>query len=108
RTFWARAFGESLGDGQHAGGPRTVVVRAVEDAITGADLFHADVVVVRADGDVFVFEYRVAAIEHGHDILRRGGLCVNRNSEARVLRRAEFECVGVFCRSGGLEDRLTV
>ena len=65
----ARPDGERLGDLQDRDRARPVVVGAVVDFAIVARL---QVVVVRAEDDVFVFQLRVGAFEDADDVLRRG------------------------------------
>src|SRR5690606_11523405 len=61
---------EGFGASEHSSGPGTVIVRAVPYlVIAGCIFIYADVVIVCADGDHFVFEHGVAALPNGCDLL---------------------------------------
>ena len=72
RAFRAHfGFCQSFGNRQHGNRSRTVVIRAVEDFVIARRVrVRADVIVMCADGDIFVFQNRIAAFPDGDDILR--------------------------------------
>ncbi len=55
-----RAFGKCLSNGHYRYGPTAVVVGAVRYLVrAGSEGVHSDVIVMRPDGNIFIFQDRV-------------------------------------------------
>ena len=66
---FGRALGISARDGEQAGRAGAIVVRAVVHVVAiGQRRAEADVIEVRADDDVFVFQHGIAAFEDADDV----------------------------------------
>ena len=105
-----RAFRISVRHGQQAGGAGPIVVRAVVDVVAVRQRrAQADVIQMRADDHVFVFQHRVAAFENADHVLAVIRLRSSAASFRLIfLRRVQLERILLGVRPGAIENLLRV
>ena len=79
-----------FGHSQQRSRSRPIVIRAIANRIGRARRADADVIVVRANRDVFILQNRVAAFPNCDDVLRHGMFAFDSDGDSDVLR-SEFE-----------------
>src|SRR5262249_37139156 len=103
-AFRPRASRKSLRQGERRDRPRPVVVSAVVYRVAVDRRSDADVVVMRADGDVFIFQNRIAPFENRDHVLRGGRRGFERDREAHFLVGLELKRLDRVVRGGAVEN----
>src|SRR5690606_16420709 len=108
RALRPRPLGHGFGDSKHGDRPRPIIVGSAVDCIAARLVPDADVIVMRANGEVLILEPRVAAFEYPDDVLRLGLLQFDAHVDGQLLAGAEVEGGDGFIARYGFEHRAAI
>src|SRR5262249_28477198 len=103
-AFRARASRKRLRQGERRDRSRPVVISAVVNRVAVDRRSDADMIVMRADGDEFIFQNRIAAFENCDQVLCGGRRGFERDCEAHFLVGLKLKRLDRVVRGGAVED----